>query len=73
MSLYGREFRWYIFQHREGTGFSPEMLPLNLIQPSYQKTIRSGGIGPWWPGNTPLIFIYDAHELHQAIAKANRE
>lgn len=52
------EYRWYVLQRRP-SGLRPA--DRRLIEhhtPAYQKTIRSGGLGPWRL-DVPLVEVYD--------------
>jgi len=64
------EFRWYVLQHRP-SGLQPAHLwMIEKRQAVFQKTIRSGGWGPWRL-DVPLVEVYpyaDFLEAREATA-----
>ena len=64
------EFRWYVLQHRP-SGLQPaDLWMIENRQAVFQKTIRSGGWGPWRL-DVPLVEVYpyaDFLEAREATA-----
>ena len=59
------EFRWYVIQHRP-SGLQPaDLWLIENRQPVFQKTIRSGGWGPWRL-DVPLVEVYPHADLVEA-------
>jgi hypothetical protein len=62
-------FRWYVIQRRPSAWQASDVWVLEHAMAVFQKTIRSGGWGPWQL-DTPLVdvFHYDEHLEAQRAA-----